>query len=154
MRRDCSAKSENQRKKTQFRRRRWWTVELGKRFAEFFYFFAFFNWSRRWTPTLVKLDSATELPSSFYIFFRFLYWSRRSTPTSAQLNSATALPSSNLISEAADVEFNIFRILKITKICRNSISSITFDRELHFWHKNTRWKAYEILYKFTEDCIS
>ena len=76
-------------------------------------------------------------------------------PTSLYLNSATELPNSKQFSDSSLLTWNyfIFRILKITKLCRNSISSITFDRELHFWHKNIRWKAYEILYNFIEDCI-
>ena len=48
-------------------------------------------------------------------FWFFFYWSRRSTPTLDQLNSATELPSSTVNSEATDVDFYDFSYLKITQ---------------------------------------
>ena len=72
-----------------------------------------------------------------FIFIIYTVKSAGGLPTSLCLNSATELPNStqfrnSLADVDADVEFYIFRIFKNYKMCRNSISSITFDIELHF----------------------
>ena len=87
----------------------------------FLHIFVIFNLKNNKKIHVSKEESETVLNSAHRL------------PNSSTVKSARSLPSSNVISvPEAKMENCYFSNLKITKICRNSISSITFDIELRF----------------------